>query len=366
MSNKVKAGGGINLAQGIPGFNPPDELLRILAEKSFQNVHQYAPGNGSAELVNQICRHYPGPEAISPDELLVVQGATEGFCLVHTYLNNKFGNNWASLAFDPVYESYSQLPRIFNSHFIRIPTGKGGELDRAKTEYHLSGGKVKLVCVNSPGNPLGKIWTEEEFGWIFSLAMKYDFYILLDAVYKDLFYGDMEPFIPLSMNRRRLFYINSFSKMLSITGWRVGYMITCRNIMKELRAIHDYTGLCAPSILQYSISDYLALNDYGREYVSNIRSKLSANYMFAVSELEKLDFVTEPAGGGYFIWCRLPGRFKDGVSFALELYDNQKVGVVPGIHFSNNASSWIRINIAREESELSSGLNRIAGFLHQN
>jgi len=363
MSNKVKAGGGINLAQGIPGFGPPKLLLQILRNLSMEAVHQYPPGNGQADLVNLICQNYKGLGQVSPDEVLIVQGATEGVSLVYTYMNNQYGTDWSSMAFDPVYESYNELPKIFNNSLIKIPFAKGGEMDRDLCESELKSNNVKLVFINSPGNPYGKIWTEEEFQWLFTLAEKYDFFILLDAVYKDLFYGDNAPFLPLEINRERLFYVNSFSKSLSITGWRVGYLISDNKRMKELRAIHDYTGLCAPSILQYSISKYLELTDYGAAYVENTRSSLSENYYYLKPALENLGFTVAESGGGYFLWCELPEKIGNGVDFALSLYDKQKLGVVPGIHFSEDAHKWVRINIAREKEELKQALKRIENFL---
>ena len=363
MSNMVKSGGGINLAQGIPGFDTPEQLLHILRDMSLEPVHQYPPGNGQDKLLKQICNSYSGDHNVSTDEVLVVQGATEGVSLVFTYMNNRFGNEWSSIAFDPVYETYNELPKIFNKPLIKIPFHQDGVIDRDFFEKKLETENVKMVFVNSPGNPFGKVWNEEEFEWIFGLAEKFDFYILMDAVYKDLYYGDEPPFIPLSINRKRIFYVDSYSKMLSITGWRVGYLITDAGIMKNIRAIHDYTGLCAPSILQYSISEYLANSDYAKEYTSSIRMKLNANYYYAKLLLEGFGFSVAKAGGGYFIWCELPNKELTGAEFAIELYEKQKVGVVPGIHFSEDATYWIRINIAREKKELAEALNRIQKFL---
>lgn len=365
MSNMIKAGGGINLAQGIPGFSPPGELLEILRNKVSGDVHQYPPGNGQAKLVKQICANYKQYRKLVPEEILVVQGATEGINLVYTYLVNRLGNDWYALAFDPVYESYRELPKIYNNNLVKIPLMAGGEISREKVEGEIDSKNVKLVFVNSPGNPYGKIWSRDEFEWIMRLSKKKGFYVLIDAVYKDLYFGSDEPYYPLSGDWSRLFYVNSFSKMLSITGWRIGYLMAESGIMKELRSIHDYTGLCAASILQYSISDYLEENEYGRKYVSGIRNILAENYLYAKKELEALGFIPEETGGGYFIWCRLPENKLSGVEFALQLYEQQKVGVIPGIHFRDEAQNWIRINIARDKDELSTALKSIKVFIKE-
>ncbi len=78
-----------------------------------------------------------------------------------------------------------------------------------------------------------------------------------------------------------------------------------------------------------------------------------------------MGFLVEQAKGGYFVWCRLPDNLGNGVGFSIQLYDSQKVGVVPCIHFSSKADKWIRINVARGKEELIEALHRIEKFMNQ-
>ena len=94
MSNKVKAYGGINLAQGIPGFDPPKELTNILSEIAGNNIHQYAPGNGNNELLELLHKKYQNDyfcfsrqQVFSKDDFLILQGATEALSLLYIYFN---------------------------------------------------------------------------------------------------------------------------------------------------------------------------------------------------------------------------------------------------------------------------------------
>ena len=98
FSNKVKMHGGINLAQGIPGFNPPEELIDELNAVSKTNIHQYAPGLGNLKLLELIAHKYN----VETRNLLVVQGATEGLSLVYTYLQKLIGKDFSVLAFDQI------------------------------------------------------------------------------------------------------------------------------------------------------------------------------------------------------------------------------------------------------------------------
>jgi len=233
MSNKVKTYGGINLAQGIPGFNPPKELTNILSEISGKNLHQYAPGNGNNELLdlllNKYQKEYP---AFQKDDILITQGGTEALSLLYTYFNKNLQKPFSALAFEPVYESYKYLPEIFNSDFIPFSFEDDFSIDFNKLKKTCIQNNVKVIFLGSPGNPFGKIWSKQEMVSLIDLSKKQDVYIILDAVYKELYFEE-KPYIPLDKFNPNLFYINSFSKLFSITGWRIGYLIAHQEHMQK-------------------------------------------------------------------------------------------------------------------------------------
>jgi len=160
-----------------------------------------------------------------------------------------------------------------------------------------------------------------------------------------------------------LFVVSAFSKMLSITGWRIGYIISARQHIDNIAKIHDYTGLCAPSLLQVAIAEYLKENNSGVKYLEALRKNLAASFNKALGVLENSGFVTPPVDGGYFIWTQIPSKFDNGLDFAMELYKSRKVGVVPGIHFSKNGDRMIRISIAKPVDEISQAVEKIREFV---
>jgi aspartate/methionine/tyrosine aminotransferase len=361
MSNKVKSQGGINFAQGIPGFDPPKELTDILSSITNEKIHQYAPGNGNNELLDLLLAKYQTEFPFTKDDFLITQGGTEALSLLYTYFNKILPKPFSALAFDPVYESYKYLPGIFNTDFVSFSFEDNFSIDFEKLKATCIDNKVKVIFLGSPGNPFGKVWSKEEIISLLELSKSEDIYIILDAVYKELYY-DQKPYIPLDQFNPNLFYTNSFSKLFSITGWRIGYLIAHKDHMQQIKTIHDYTGLCAASILQQAVVEYLENYDFGNDYVSNLRNKLRESFNYLSESLKDLGFEIPETKGGYFVWAKLPKKYSDGFKFAIDLYDQEKVAVIPGEHFSDNAKNYIRFNIAREKSEIDEGIKRIRNF----
>lgn len=362
FSNRAKNDGGLNLAQGIPGFPPPPELLKILEEISTnRNYHQYPPGTGNFRLLEQIQRHIPLTTPLSPERLLIVQGATEGIFLSFLYLSSLINRSFSVLSFDPAYESYPKLAEILHHPFLYMDLNSALQVDMSALEDTVREKNVGLICLSSPGNPLGKAWSRAEMSELLTLADKYDFYIIYDAVYKEIYFNT-PPFNPLELNNPRLFYVDSFSKMLSITGWRIGWLAAAPFHMEKIRAMHDFTGLCAPAPLQEAIARYLEKYDQGASYVPVIRKKTQQAFSVMSRELKKLGFHTPPIDGGYFIWAQLPPAYPDGLAFAMQLYEKVKLAVVPGENFSMTKKEFIRINIATETDMISQAVQRLKSF----
>lgn len=359
MSDKVKKHGGINLAQGIPSFDPPAELLKKLQNISTEKIHQYAPGTGDMELVNQIQEKYTG---VSANEIQITNGGTEAISLIFTYLNQKIKNKYSVFAFEPVYESYINLPRIFNVNFCSLPLTNEA-IDFDLLEETIIQNNVSVFFLASPGNPYGRMLSKTEIEKLIDLSVSAQFYLIIDAVYKELYFNE-PPYIPYNNLPANVFYTNSFSKTLSITGWRIGYFICHEEHMKAIRSIHDYIGLSSPSVLQKAIARYLRDFNWGENYINQLRSTLENNYITLNKFLIDHGFVVPPVDGGYFIWAKLPEKFDNGFNFAIDLYEQQKVAVIPGIHFAASATNFIRINIAQNEAEIQEAMSRIHNFIN--
>ncbi|HUX54383.1 MAG TPA: pyridoxal phosphate-dependent aminotransferase [Williamwhitmania sp.] len=361
FSNKVKNHGGINLAQGIPGFAPPPELLESLQQQSLEGHHQYAPSHGDSTLLAILAARYSKTIDVTTKSILIVQGATEALNLVIIYLRQLLNRSFTVMSFDPSYESYKNLPPIYGCKFVAYPLNENNSFDPEELRLFMQKNDVKLLFYASPGNPYGKVFTKEETDALLTLSREEDIFIAIDAVYRELYF-EKRPYIPIESFNHRIFYINSFSKVFSITGWRIGYLIAHQIHMPAIRSIHDYTGLCAPNLFQKALADYLPKNHFGRPYVEGIREILGHNFTTMKTTLQQLGFSVPRIDGGYFVWGKLPAGFPDGFKTAMKLYENQELATIPGEHFSDRAKDYLRLNIARPEEEVEEACRRLTTF----
>jgi aspartate/methionine/tyrosine aminotransferase len=361
FSNLIKKNGGINLAQGIPGFMPPDKLMQSLANVSYENFHQYAPGIGNLELVNFLENKYK--ISGSNSKILITNGATEAISLIYNYLMSVNGSSTFNVAaFSPAYESYIHLPRIFGHQFFPYLIDDSVYFDNQDFEEFFVSNKIKLIFVSSPGNPYGKAISNEKLDFLVQLAEKNNAFLIIDAVYNELYFGENCPYYPIENLSPNVFYVNSFSKKFSVTGWRIGYFLMHESHFEKMRYTHDYIGLCVPAPLQQAMSDYLKTNNY-QQYIDEIKSIIRTNYLESTLLLTNSGFYCPGADGGYFVWCKLPKGFNNSLEFGLELYGNYKTAIIPGVHFGKEWNHYIRINIARQPNELRQGLKNIISFV---
>ncbi|MDQ1349832.1 MAG: hypothetical protein QG657_133, partial [Acidobacteriota bacterium] len=127
-------------------------------------------------------------------------------------------------------------------------------------------------------------------------------------------------------------------------------------------SIHDYTGLCAPSILQEAIARYLSEYDSGREYTASVKEKCKNSYAYMKKAMTQLGFAVKESHGGYFLWAQLPPPHTDAFTFAQELYNRGQVAVVPGENFSRTKRDYIRVNIGTRMPIIREAISRIKGF----
>lgn len=365
MSNKVKSGGGINLAQGLPGFRPPARLLELLAEEAAGNNHQYAPGRGLPVLAAHVADKLNLPGTAVAKNILITCGATEAITDTYLHLARKAGSTFTVAAFGPAYESYSRLPMLLGHRFVELTRDESDPDFLTKTADLLVGQGVDLLFVGSPGNPFGQVIPANEVDFWCQMAAKTSLNVVFDMVYSDLWFDQPVAF-PTPVLQERVYIVGSFSKMLSVTGWRVGWLAAPETSITEIGLLHDFAGLSAPHPLQWALSRFLDDKEAVNKYVSGLRDLIRDSCLTLEGALVQTGFHVEPAHGGYFVWAKLPQHLPNSGEFVLALYERTGVAAVPGIHFGEKFSRYVRFNGARPINEINEAAALITRFINDS
>lgn len=261
MTRLANECGAINLSQGFPDFDGPDWLKEAACQAIRQGPNQYAPSPGLLELrtalAAKVKRDYD-LEYRPEDEITVLCGATEA--LSATLLGLLDPEDEVVLL-EPFYDSYPALVAMAcaRARFLTLRPPHF-ELD-LKALDQLIGPRTRLLVLNSPNNPTGKVFSHQELQAIAERARRHDFVVLSDEVYEHLVYPPHRhiPIATLPGMRERTVTVSSFSKTLSMTGWKVGYAMAPPELTAAVRSSHQFLTFCSIAPLQSALARTLDL-----------------------------------------------------------------------------------------------------------
>jgi aminotransferase len=334
--------GSINLAQGSPDFAAPEAIKRAAIEAIQKDINQYAITWGSASLREAIvvkALHYNRIEVDPHKNITVTCGSTEAMIASLKAIIN-YGDE--IIIFEPFYENYG--PDCFLSgaipRYIRLrPPEWSFDFDELKGIFN---SKTKAIIINTPHNPTGKVFSEEELRFIADLCIQNDVIAITDEIYEHILYDDYLHFSIASFSgmEDRSITINSISKTYSLTGWRVGWAIASDKITREIRKVHDFLTVGAAAPLQEGAAFALSLSEeYYRwlaEFYRNARDTLYYSLL-------KTDLYPYKPAGAYYIMTECADfiqkkQLQNSLELSYFLIKNIGIATVPGSSFYSNSS----------------------------
>jgi len=355
--------GGVNLAQGLPDFDPPRELVRALKRVAGQSeFHQYAFTWGSPELRQDLAAKYARVNGIKVDAdtgVTITCGVSEALCASVLALTEP-GDE--VLILEPWYENYLPACVIAGVTPRFVPLVEPGfHLDAAALEKAVTR-KTRLLILNTPGNPTGRVFTREELADIARLCQRHGLIAVVDEIYERLTY-DGRPHVSLGSlpgMEDRTVTLSGLGKTYAVTGWRIGWAVAAPELTLLIRKVHDYLTLCAPAPLQEAGRAALALPE--SFYVTQ-RKKYAVRRELLLSALAQTGLAFTPPEGAYYVMvdARALGWRDD---YALLDHLIHKVGViaVPGTSFytrRGGGKTSVRLNFAKREETLREAARRL-------
>ena len=314
MTKMATENNAINLAQGFPNFAVDEKLAAIVAEVVKKDVHQYLPISGFPPLLTKIAKLILDSYqriVLPENEILVTTGATQA---LFTSILALIKADEEVLILDPSFDNYEAPTLLCNAKAIRVDLNDDYSPNWERIEKVITN-KTRMLIINSPHNPTGKIWKENDFLALENLLEKYPNILLLsDEVYE--FISFEQKHISIHSRKKiveRSIIVSSFGKSFHITGWRIGYLVAPEYLTKEIKKVHQYLVFSVNSLAQAAISDYIEVvsvkelgkfyqekRDYFRKLLQNSRFELmpcEGTYFqvvsyAAISDENDVDFCT--------------------------------------------------------------------------
>ena len=362
----------LNLGQGFPNFDGPDEIKALAAESVNQGYNQYGPMPGLPDLRLAVAEHrrrFYGVEYDPDTEITITHGATEG---IHVSLQALCEVGDEVVVFEPFYDSYraciAMAGAVDRLYTLEAPDF-GVDRDRLA---RLITDKTRVILLNSPHNPTGKVFNRRELELIAVLAQRHDLMVIADEVYEHLVYGEPAsedgdvkhiPIASLPGMRERTVTLSSAGKTFSFTGWKVGWMCAPPKLTAALRTAHQFVTFSSGTAFQTAVAAALRLGD---DFVEGLVDDYRRRRDFLCRGLESVGFDVIRPDGTYFVLADMRSLgFDDDVELCRIMPQKVQVAAIPPTAFYVNKNAGrhlVRFAFCKSMDLLEEGVRRLAGL----
>jgi aspartate/methionine/tyrosine aminotransferase len=353
----------VNLAQGFPDFPAPAAIKEAACAAINGDVNQYSVTWGAKPLRDAIAaryRHAYGLE-VNPDrEITVVCGATEGMI---ASLLGTIDPGDEVIVFEPYYENYDPDIKLCGAVrrmvSLRAPDWSF-DADELRKTFNA---KTRAIIINTPNNPTGKVFNRKELELIAGLCQEYDALAITDEIYEYITYDGARhiPMISLPGMRSRSVLVNSMSKTFSVTGWRVGWVLSSPELTDSIRKVHDFVTVAAASPLQQACAMAMGMDD---SYFEGLSHEYAERKVMLIGLLERAGFRCFDPGGAYYVMTDISAfGFPEDFAFAHHLLKEIGVAGVPGSSFyanPQNGAQQMRFCFCKKLETLQAAGERLA------
>jgi methionine aminotransferase len=358
LARKHKA---VNLSQGFPDFDCSLELQERVAYHLSHGKNQYAPMAGLPalrEVIHSKIRNIYNLQVDHNEEITIVAGATQGiFTAIQAFIH--IGDE--VIIIEPAYDCYRPavdlVGGITKAYQLSHPDYK---IDWTEIEEMISS-RTKMIVVNTPHNPIGKVLSQEDFKHLERITEKYDLIVLSDEVYEHLIYdgNHHESVLRYPNLYKRSIAVYSFGKTFHVTGWKMGYVVAPPRLMVEFRKVHQFNVFCVNSFVQYGIADYMADPS---TYLSLPNFYQRKRDVFT-DAMKSSKFKPLSSEGSYFqLYDYSALSDLDDITFSKKLTTEHGVAVIPLSPFRNESSTdkVVRFCFAKKEETLLAAADKLS------
>lgn len=355
---KAKDPSVISLAGGEPDFDTPQRIKDELFNQINQNFTHYTVGPGLPDLRKKIAKKLSEENGCNylPEGIIVTPGGKFAIYLaVRSFVNE--GDEVMYL--EPGWVSY---PSIIEASCavpvpVRLAESNGFRITEELLEKHYSS-KTKMLIINYPNNPTGKILTSEESNIIKRFMLRHpDLLVLSDEIYERIVYKDFKTISLASFPEiaNRVLTVNGFSKSVAMTGWRIGYVASEPSLQKIMNKLFQHTLTCVSGFVQKAAIVALDCS----EEIEEMRKRYEARRDTFISGLNAINGVScEYPEGAFYAWVKFDIKGMNSEQVCEYILNEAKVVGVPGIAYGTD-DPFVRFSFAASDDDLKEAVKRI-------
>ncbi len=351
----------IHMEVGEPDFPTPEPVLKAAQQAIKDGLTHYTHALGLPELREAVAAFYLSryQQVVEPERIVITSGASGALMLA---LGAIIGPGDEVLVSDPGYPCNRHFVRFVEGHAraVNVDASSGFQMTVNDLEQHWHQNTVAAM-VATPSNPTGTIIAEDELNLIQQFIHKKNGYLIVDEIYHNLIYGNQAP-SAVRFDENTI-VINSFSKYFSMTGWRLGWMVLPKLLVRDVEKLAQNLYISPPTISQYA-----ALAAFSAESIAileNYRAEFKKRRDYLLPELQRLGFkISHTPEGAFYLYADVSELTHDSIELANKLLDKGKVAVTPGIDFGlNKPRQHLRFAYTTSLEKLKQGIQRIETVL---
>lgn len=350
MANEYNA---INLSQGFPNFESDPKLIALVERAMLDGHNQYAPMQGDIFLRERIVEktnNLHGSNYKAEDNVTVTAGATQA---IFTAISATIHRDDEVIIFTPAYDCYAPSVELFGGIVKAIQL----QAPQFKPDFNLLkdtiSKKTKMVIINSPHNPTGTIWSEDDMLQLQEILKNTNIILLSDEVYEHIIFdGEAHQSAAKFKDlRNRSFITASFGKTFHNTGWKMGYCIAPKELMKEFQKVHQYNVFSVNAPIQKALATYLENESHYLKLGDFYQQKRD----FFLKNIQQSRFKFTPAKGTYFQSLDFSEITDESdVTFAERLTKEHGLATIPTSVFNTKKEDFklVRVCFAKTDETL--------------
>jgi len=348
----------VNFAAGEPFFDTPDQVKQAAIEAIQQGFTKYTPTAGASFLKKVICQKFKNDNYLHYDEdqIVVSCGAKHSLFNIMQVLCD-VGDEVIFSA--PYWVSYPEMVKFAGGQPVVIKTLEKNDFKfKAETLEKYITDKTKILILNSPSNPTGAIYTQEELEEIAEVVIKNDLYVISDEIYEKIIYNGKKHVSIASLGKdiyKRTITVNGVSKAYSMTGWRIGYLGAVEAIATKISNLQSHSTSNPASISQKAAYAALICDE---SIIKNMVSEFDIRRKLIVKGLDSIKgFSCNLPDGSFYCFCNIKETGMNSMDLTNKLLNEQKIAVIPGIVFGQEY--YLRISFSCDIEQIEKGIARL-------